>query len=101
MTLHSCVIYNSTKHKDSDICNLHNEKMSKALVRTIYGRACGGNSIEYPNAKRMKCMGCLIRTWPNRRLAVIYHCKSCDKVKRTKQEQTESNLGFTNKVIND
>ena len=82
LTLQSCVV-NVSKHQDSNICGLHNEKMRKVLVGTTYGRACAGNKSDYPNAKRKQCMGCIRRAWPNKRLATIYHCKSCDKIKKT------------------
>jgi hypothetical protein len=49
---------------------------------SAYGNSCPGNKSEYKNAKSKKCMGCVIRDWPRKRLAVIYHCRTCDKIKR-------------------
>ncbi len=90
LTLQSCVVHNATKQQDSNICGLHNEKMRKTLVGTTYGRACAGNKADFPNAKRKKCMGCIRRAWSNRRLAIIYHCKSCDKVKKASGDKDEN-----------
>ena len=82
LTLQSCVVNNVTKEKETDVCGLHNEKMKKALVGTIYGRACNGNYADYPNAKSKKCMGCIVRPG-SPRLVMIYHCKTCDKIKKS------------------
>jgi hypothetical protein len=90
LTLQSCIVYNAVKHQDSNICGLHKEKMRKALVGTTYGRACAGNKADYKNAKRKKCMGCIIEAWPNRRLAVIYHCKSCNRIKKASGDKNEN-----------
>lgn len=79
----SCVVYNATKYQESNSCELHNEKMKKNLVGTRYGKPikpCTNDSC--PNAKRKKCMGCVIPIWPIRRMAIVYHCKSCDKIKK-------------------
>lgn len=83
LTLQSCVVHNVTKHQDGDTCKLHNEKMKKTLVGTRYGKPikpCINYS--YPNAKRKKCMGCVVPIWPTRRIAIVYHCKSCDRIKK-------------------
>jgi hypothetical protein len=50
LTLQSCVIYNSTKQLESNMCSVHN--MKKAIVGTTYGLDCdNGNKDEFYNAK--------------------------------------------------
>ncbi len=71
-----------SKRYESNICNLHGKKMRKTVVGTSYGLACPGNKAEFINAKRKQCMGCVVRLWPFRRLAIIYHCKMCDSIKK-------------------
>jgi len=56
--------------------------MKKALVGTRYGKIAYEYSLIYPNAKRRKPMGCVLPIWPIRRLAIIYHCSSCNKAKK-------------------
>lgn len=87
--MQSCVVYNSVKFQENTICELHNEEMKKALVGTFYGKGCSGNKVYYPNAKSKKCMGCIVKLWTNRRLAYIYHCKSCNKLKKSDQFKNE------------
>lgn len=86
LTLQSCVVYNSTKNNDQKICIVHNEKLKKALVGTTYGFYCKGNKAEYINAKRKKCMGCVKPYWTIKRLALVYHCEKCDKIKKDSQK---------------
>ncbi len=83
LSFNSCVIYNSTKNQEIRVCEIHNTKMNKAIVGTVYGKPrypCINNA--FPNAKKKKCMGCLKGPWPNKRLAIVYHCKSCTKAEK-------------------
>ena len=81
VTMQSCVIVNATKIYDSNICPLHNIKMKKAIVKTQYGNAVPRNDLKYPNAKSKFPMGCVVPGWPAGRLAKIYHCNECDRIK--------------------
>ena len=90
VTLQSCIVYNSTKRQDTNICRVHQIKMKKALVGTRFGRGCHtGNTPEFPNAKTKKCMGCVVPIWPIKRLAIKYHCKECNKLKKKSLNQEE------------
>lgn len=81
--LQSCVVFDSTKNLKSNICSVHKIKMRKTLVGTRYGFGCNtGNTSEFPNAKSKVCMGCVVPAWPIKRLAVKYHCKICDSIKK-------------------
>ena len=84
MAFQSCIVYNATLKVDS-VCDLHNEKMEKAIVKTWFGTPASWgdeNSIKYKNAKKKKHMGC-VRTWRNnKKYAKIYHCATCDKIKK-------------------
>lgn len=83
VTFQSCIVYNSTKRLDTNICRVHKIKMKKALVGTRFGLGCHtGNTPEFPNAKTKQCMGCVVPIWPFKRLAIKYHCKECDKLKK-------------------
>ncbi len=68
---------------DGRICSLHNRGMQKSVIRVHYGRTCPerGNTDEYPNAKSIKCMGCIVDSIRYRR-AIVWTCKSCTKAKR-------------------
>jgi hypothetical protein len=78
-----------TKHQTKSTCELHNKKMKKTLVGASYGLTFYGNKKEYPNAKNRKNMGCIKGSWPYKRLALIYHCSSCNKIKRLTKEKVE------------
>lgn len=83
LTCQSCVIHNEIKSHENIMCGLHNEKMKKTFVRTIYGKQINPcTNDRYPNAKRKKCMGCVVPIWPAKRIAYTYHCKSCDRLKK-------------------
>jgi hypothetical protein len=80
--LQSCIVYNSARRQDTNICSTHKTKMTKTIVKTRFGKprlpcSYAGS----PNAKRAKCMGCLKPVFPIRRLAIIYHCSECDSLK--------------------
>jgi hypothetical protein len=78
--LSSC-IYNATK-KQENICSLHNERMHKALVRTIYGKPMHFYGYPgYPNARHPQLMGCIVRL-PRKTSAIRYVCSECDRLKR-------------------
>jgi hypothetical protein len=81
-SLQSCVVYNATKKSDA-ICDIHNIKMQKKLVKTRYGRLCpDGLKLQYMNAKSIQCMGCKRPLWPKNRLAIKYSCRECTKLKK-------------------
>lgn len=81
----SCFIYNSTR-KQETICDLHNEKMKKTIVRTWYGTPASWgdeNEIKYRNAKKKKHMGCVKnKNLGIKRYALIYYCITCDNIKK-------------------
>jgi hypothetical protein len=80
--LSSCIVYNQTKEREN-ICKLHAVKMHKSIVRAKYGLHCNsGVRATYINAKKVCCMGCVIRSHPRKRLAIIYHCSECLKLRR-------------------
>ena len=82
LTFESCVLYNSTKHVDSNICKIHDKKMSKSIVRVTYGRFCTAKvRHEYKNAKSVLCMGCVVKS-PRKHFAIKYYCKQCNKLRR-------------------
>lgn len=77
------MVHNSTKQREAKPCELHNETMKKRLVGTQFGKYRLPNvDPRFPNAKMKKNMGCLKGPWPNKRLAIVYHCKSCTKAKK-------------------
>ena len=83
-TIQSCIIRNATKHAETNICDIHNVKMHKTIVKVHYGYACPRRTREeYKNAKSMLCMGCVVRQY---RLAIKYHCRQCNKLKRADKE---------------
>ncbi len=83
ISLISCMVVNTTKATKGDTCSLHQVQMRKTMVSTTYGRACkSSNQEQYPNARADICMGCVVRPWPERRLALVYVCKQCDLVKQ-------------------
>lgn len=83
MTLfQSCILYNSTKHADTNTCEIHNKRMNKAFVRVTYGNYCTSRvRPQYKNAKNIKCMGCVVRP-PSKYFAIKYYCKQCNKLRR-------------------
>jgi hypothetical protein len=78
--LSSCIVVNSTSEAGK-VCKLHHKNMRKTLVRTCFGYAAYSHE-ESPHAKRRENMGCVRPRWPAWRLALIYHCSTCDSVKR-------------------
>lgn len=61
--------------------------MHKAIVKVHYGFYCQIQTRkEYKNAKSMYCMGCVVQPY---RLAIKYHCRQCDKLKRADKEYWE------------
>lgn len=78
----SCILYNSTKHANNNVCEIHGEKMGKAIVPVTYGRFCTAKvRPEYKNAKSVKCMGCVVKS-PRKYFAIKYYCKKCNKLRR-------------------
>ena len=78
LTNQSCVVFNATNGQEN-VCSLHEVKMKKTIVGTRYGNDEGPqNDINSPNAKSKQRMGCVVPSWPVRRLAKIYYCKKCD-----------------------
>ncbi len=93
LTFQSCIIYNSTKRQDSNICSRHKSKMTKTIVGTRFGKTRGGNA-SFPNAKARRNMGCVVSIWPIRRLAIIYHCTKCDSLQREFKKTAKANPEF-------
>lgn len=85
---------NTTKHQETNICNLHNVKMKKAIVSTSFGLYVGGYNSEFFNAKRKANMGCMVQPWPKYRLAIIYHCRSCNKIKKENKGKENDDISF-------
>ena len=82
LIFNSCSVLNLTGN-DGKICQEHEKAMHKSFVRIHYGRTCPdrGNAPDYPNAKCMKCMGCIVSD-PRYSYSVIWTCKTCTKLKR-------------------
>lgn len=84
----SCIIHNVAKKQKGIVCDKHEEKMKLTIVGTIYGMGCyQPYSNEFPNAKKKKCMGCVVPIWPTKRLALVYSCKSCTKEMRKERRE--------------
>lgn len=82
LSLQSCLILNDTKNK-SRRCIAHNKFMRRAVVKTRYGFYCSTmNSSTYINARSQKCMGCVKPIWPKNRMAIIFVCRKCNKIKK-------------------
>ncbi len=81
VSLSSCFVYNATKQSENT-CKLHAVIMRKTIVKVKYGRSCNsGVKTSYLNAAKVVCMGCVVRH-PRKRLAIVYHCAECLKLKR-------------------
>ena len=91
LILNSCAVLNMTPKDGSKLCDEHGQTMKKSIVKVHYGRACSDrNTSGYPNAKCVKCMGCVVRS-PRYRYAIIWTCSTCTKLKRKhKREQMDS-----------
>lgn len=91
LAINSCIVVNKTKYKAdegvyyiSNECSKHKCKMHKAIVGTAYGLlAYEFVDPSYPNARRKASMGCIVDHWPLRRLAIVYVCKECNRMKRS------------------
>jgi hypothetical protein len=82
LTFQSCIIYNSTKQTENNVCEIHKERMYKTFVRATYGRICNAKlRPEYKNAKSIMCMGCVVKS-PRKYFALRYYCKKCNKLRR-------------------
>ena len=89
--LTSCIVVDLTKYNSSaskrlnGICNVHQKKMKKELVRTSFGLPAYDFDIEnskYPNTKRDANLGCVRPSWPIHRMALIYTCCECTQGQR-------------------
>ena len=82
LILNSCAVLNMTSEHGSKTCDEHAEVMKKSMVKVQYGLFCSDrNTLDYPNAKSIKCMGCVVSN-PRYRYAVIWTCRTCTKIKR-------------------
>ena len=85
LNLQSCIVYNSTKFDKEKVCKLHNQKMRKTIVRTIYGINDPYDAMtaidKFPHAKTRIGMGRNQPFWPIKRLALTYYCDKCDSIK--------------------
>lgn len=83
LLLQSYITLSQAQKNDHKRCVVHDRAMKKSIVRVKYGRFCPDriNTSEYPNAKRMRCMGCVVRS-PRKRVAIILTCKACTRAKR-------------------
>jgi hypothetical protein len=90
---HSCnIVANRTIHyeggkkvKHSNICEAHEVKMHKKLVKTTFG-IYDPNPVIYdkknPHVKSTLHLGCTRRGWPRETLGKIYVCPVCQKGNR-------------------
>jgi hypothetical protein len=85
--LSSCLVENAVRGSDR-MCKLHHTRMHKTLVRTCFGYAAYEHS-DSPHAKREENLGCVRPLWPNRRMALIYHCPVCDGIKKAKGNKND------------
>jgi hypothetical protein len=88
--LNSCRLNDITANKNvSDICKIHQCKMTKCIVRIKNGRPSASFFDKLPdeyciNAKCVELGGCIIRH-KQAKFARKYHCKICDKIYRKKK----------------
>lgn len=94
MLLQSCMFYNSTKHAKNNTCEIHQQKMHKALVLVTYGKS-SRNYIQpgHQNAKSYIHMGCVIR-FPRKYFGLKYYCKECQRLKRRAIKHLKENGDF-------
>ena len=85
----SCAILHLTG-KDEKSCQMHHNKaMKKSIVRVYYGIICPDhrkNTPDYPNARCVKCMGC-IANGTQYQYAVIWTCATCTKLKHKNKRE--------------
>lgn len=90
----SCIFYNSTKYTNSNVCELHQRKMHKTIVKVTYGLYCSSRNPEsYKNAKSNICMGCVVRS-PRKYFGIKYYCSKCNKIKRKAKRYLKKNGEF-------
>ena len=87
--LSSCIINTTKKSYNSginNVCELHNIKMHRTIVGVHYGLTAYQNHEDSPNAKMFRSGGCVVGP---KKLAIIYHCKECDKIKNDRKKKSE------------
>ena len=78
----TCISLNRTSQSNLSTCELHEKKLRKSIVKVFYGNGCPDfNLATYPNAKKNKCMGCVIMP-PRKYFSITLTCRDCQKNKK-------------------
>ncbi len=91
LALESCVFLDTTEGSNLKECPVHSEKLEKTLVKTAYGYVCPDDyNRDYPFAKRVMWLGCVVDRTPMYRFALMFTCRECDEVKRRVKNRNPS-----------
>jgi hypothetical protein len=100
-SLQSCFVLNTTKNKETKVCDIHNKKLHKTIVKAKYGFGCPiriKRRPQYYYVRTAACMGCLVER-PKKRFAIVYYCPACNKARRKDKEYWETKKRESRKIV--